>query len=608
MKAYLSKLLYFIGNKKFGFIFIFILIIITSLLDTISIGLVGPFMALASNPKAIQQNLWMQWSYEKLGFRTEIQFISLLGFSILLVFWLKSLINYRTQGHIYKFVIIHQGEVRSRLLNAYLEAPYTFHLTRNTAFLIQNVLTELSTYKYKFLFPSLHLVSDSILSCFLVILLIQTDARAAAGVLGFILIPLFILYRFKNKLLYWGKEDSLSQGEMIRIVNHSLGGVKETKVLGCEPYFENQMSQQIHRYVKAASSFQVFSILPRTLLEASLVTFLVGITSLFLLWGFNSQKLISVLSVFALVAIKLMPAVTRITQGFSSVRNSLYAIDKIYLDLLQLEQPLSSSQNSKLVQYSHSSSFLQLPSLQKNIAAFTDKIELKQVTYSYSPDSEPALQDISLTIKKGQSIALIGKSGAGKTTLVDVILGLLKLESGAIEVDGVSIYENLRSWQNLIGYIPQSIFLIDDTIERNIAFGVPDSAIDPIRLNQAIEAAQLTEYVNNLPQGIQTVVGERGVRLSGGQRQRVGIARTIYHQREILVLDEATAALDNETENLVTEAIKSFSGVKTMIIIAHRLSTIDHCDCVYRIDQGRLVDSGDYQTMVLGQGNLSSAK
>lgn len=607
MKAYLSKLLYFIGHKKFGFIFIFILIIITSLLDTISIGLVGPFMALASNPKAIQQNLWMQWSYEKLGFRTEIQFISLLGFSILLVFWLKSLINYRTQGHIYKFVIIHQGEVRSRLLNAYLEAPYTFHLTRNTAFLIQNVLTELSTYKYKFLFPTLHLVSDSILSCFLVLLLIQTDARAAAGVLGFILIPLFILYRFKNKLLHWGKEDSLSQGEMIRIVNHSLGGVKETKVLGCEPYFNNQMSQQIQRYVKAASSFQVFSILPRTLLEASLVTFLVGITSLFLLWGFNSQKLISVLSVFALVAIKLMPAVTRITQGFSSVRNSLYAIDKIYLDLLQLEQPLC-SQNSKLAQYSPSSSFSQLTSLPKNIAAFTDKIELKQVTYSYSPDSEPALQDISLTIKKGQSIALIGKSGAGKTTLVDVILGLLKLESGAIEVDGVSIYENLRSWQNLIGYIPQSIFLIDDTIERNIAFGVADSAIDPIRLNQAIEAAQLTEYVNNLPQGVQTVVGERGVRLSGGQRQRVGIARTIYHQREILVLDEATAALDNETENLVTEAIKSFSGVKTMIIIAHRLSTIDHCDCVYRIDKGRLVDSGNYQTMVLGQGNLSSTK
>ncbi|MFM6898570.1 MAG: ATP-binding cassette domain-containing protein, partial [Microcystis panniformis] len=212
--------------------------------------------------------------------------------------------------------------------------------------------------------------------------------------------------------------------------------------------------------------------------------------------------------------------------------------------------------------------------------------------------SEPALNNISLSLKKGESIALIGKSGAGKTTLVDVILGFLIPESGDIQVDGVSIYQDIRSWQNLIGYIPQSIFLTDDTIERNIAFGVPDSLIDKERLQQAISSAQLTELVEQLPNGIKTEVGERGVRLSGGQRQRVGIARALYHEREILVLDEATSALDNETEKLVSQSIQALSGMKTLIVIAHRLTTVEYCDRVYLMDRGIITKSGSYKEVV----------
>ncbi|NJL21590.1 MAG: ATP-binding cassette domain-containing protein, partial [Leptolyngbyaceae cyanobacterium SM1_3_5] len=190
------------------------------------------------------------------------------------------------------------------------------------------------------------------------------------------------------------------------------------------------------------------------------------------------------------------------------------------------------------------------------------------------------------------------RSGAGKTTLVDVILGLLIPQSGDIQVDGVSVYSDIRAWQNLIGYVPQSIFLMDDTIERNIAFGVPDAHIDAERLQTAIETAQLLELTEQLPEGIHTVIGERGVRLSGGQRQRIGIARALYHEREILVLDEATAALDNETERLVSKAIQSLGGIKTVIIIAHRLSTIEHCDCIYQLEKGRIVKSGSYQEVV----------
>lgn len=229
---------------------------------------------------------------------------------------------------------------------------------------------------------------------------------------------------------------------------------------------------------------------------------------------------------------------------------------------------------------------------------------LDRVTYRYPSSSEIALKDISMVIPKGESIGLIGKSGAGKTTLVDVILGLLTPESGGIRVDDVSVINNLRSWQNAIGYIPQSIFLIDDTIKHNIAFGVADEEIDEGKLYKVIQAAQLTELIEELPDGLETMVGERGVRLSGGQRQRVGIARALYHEREILVLDEATAALDNETEGLVTDAIKSLSGTKTIIIIAHRLSTIAHCDRIYSLEKGEIARSGSYQEVVLERQTL----
>jgi ATP-binding cassette, subfamily B, bacterial PglK len=268
------------------------------------------------------------------------------------------------------------------------------------------------------------------------------------------------------------------------------------------------------------------------------------------------------------------------------MRHSTYVLDRLYLDLKEVDKVVETEKKIK-----------QLTQANADLT-FEKEVVLDRVTYQYPGVTEPSLKDISLALRRGESIGLIGKSGAGKTTLVDVILGLLVPDSGEIKVDGVSVNENLRSWQNLIGYIPQSIFLTDDTIERNIAFGVTDDKIDRQRLHQAIQAAQLTELMKDLPDGLDTIVGERGVRLSGGQRQRVGIARALYHEREILVLDEATAALDNETESLVTEAIKSLSGKKTTIIIAHRLSTIEHCDRVYMLEKGQIIKSGNYHDVV----------
>lgn len=582
------------------------LILFNSLLETLGIGLVGPFMGLASDSKLIYQNHWLNWAYVLSGLNSASNFIFSLGLIIILVFCIKSALTFLIQRHIYRFTYAQQADLRSRLLHAYLAVPYTFHLTRNTAVLIQNVSAEITRFSNGILLQILNSATNISMALFLMVLLIETAKLATLTILT-ILIFAFFAYnqrQFKNKIGYWGKVVSISSMEIIRIMNHSLGGIKETRIIGCQPYFENQMDEQSLRLTRAMSWLQVFRIVPRISIELLLIIFLVGFTCLFTISNQGTQNLTSVLGIFAIASIRMMPKVTQLMSSLTSLRSSKYALDKIYFDLKELEK-LKIGKEQELSQ--HSSPNISLRSSQLNgqngsqAMPFVNQIVLDKVTYYYPNASEASLKDISLTIKKGQSIGLIGKSGAGKTTLVDVILGLLLPDSGGITVNGKSIYDNLRSWQNLIGYIPQSIFLIDDTIERNIAFGVPDHLIDPDRLDKAIKAAQLAELVEELPDGVKTFIGERGVRLSGGQRQRIGIARVLYHQREILVLDEATSALDSETESLVSEAIKFLSGTKTLIIIAHRLSTIEHCDCIYLIDKGRLVKSGSYQEVILGK-------
>jgi ABC-type bacteriocin/lantibiotic exporter with double-glycine peptidase domain len=303
-----------------------------------------------------------------------------------------------------------------------------------------------------------------------------------------------------------------------------------------------------------------------------------------------------IMAIFGIASIRLIPAVNSLVQAIAQVRNFSYVVDRLYLDLKEIEQ-----QQQEIDDSLATSNIKNLASKSSNqsVMPFSHKLSLQNIIYRYPEVSTNAINNISFDIYKGQSIGLIGKSGSGKTTLVDIILGLLYPKSGDIQVDDVSIYQNLRAWQNLIGYIPQSIFLTDETIEKNIAFGTPDHLIDQAKLEKAIKSAQLEELIQELPQGLKTEVGERGVRLSGGQRQRVGIARALYHEREILVLDEATSALDNETEQLVNESIKSLSGTKTMIIIAHRLSTVEHCDRLYLLGQGKILKSGTYQEVVV---------
>jgi ATP-binding cassette, subfamily B, bacterial PglK len=591
MVHYLSRFLYILADQKQKLLSLLVLFLFTSTLDTFGIGLVGPFIAIATNPDSIQNNSLLSQIYNSLGFSSGSQFILAIGVAIVIVFYLKSFLYFHVQEFIHKFGYEQQRELRVRLLHAYLSVPYTFHLHRNSADLVHTITTETMRFCYGVVTPLLNVAANFAVLLFLLLLLVKTDLAATATILAILLLVFLPYYYARNKIAEWGKAASKAGSEMIRVVNHSMGGLKETRVVGCEAYFEEQLDREARKHAEVATKFSAFKTLPRITIEALLITFLVGFTAISLL-SQNEANLTSTLGVFAMASIRLMPSVSQLVSAVSVLRNSSYTLDKLYMDLKELEAQGHLTKRKPRLPHDREAS-------KSRTIAFNREITLDQLTYSYPNTSDPALRGISMTIRKGESIALIGKSGAGKTTLVDVILGLLIPDSGDIRVDGASVYGDVRSWQNLIGYIPQSIFLMDDTVERNIAFGVPDDQIDSEKLWKAIKAAQLTELIDQLPEGLKTMVGERGVRFSGGQRQRVGIARALYHEREILVLDEATAALDNETESLVTEAIKALSGSKTIIIIAHRLSTIRHCDCIYQMAQGQILKSGTYEQVVL---------
>jgi ATP-binding cassette, subfamily B, bacterial PglK len=595
MMSYLSKFFYLLGERKKRLFLLAFLFLFSSLLETLGIGLIGPFISIATNLGFIKQDSRINWIYNQFNFGSEINFLIFVGLVVVGIFYVKSFLSFFIQRYIFEFGFKQRGVLCSRLLHSYSLAPYTYHLTHNSSTLMQNMLNETETFSYKVIMPLLFAISNSIVTLAIVFLLIKTNVMAMFIIIGIVLLAGSIFYHFRHKIALWGKDRSDSYEEMIRIINHSLGGLKEVRVIGCEGYFEDQASFQMDKFAVSSAAYMSFTNLPRYVIEAFLITFLVVFTFIFLTFNpRSSQDLSSVLGIFAMASIRLLPAVGNVINSLNDVRYASYSMDKLYFDLQSLEK-----HQPKL-------SLSQTDALRSNQPmAFSKQIVLDKISYRYPEGANDALNQVSLLLKKGESIGLIGRSGAGKTTLVDVILGLLTPQSGDIKVDGISVYPNLRSWQNLIGYVPQSIFLIDDTLERNIAFGVPDHLIDQDKLSQAIQVAQLTELVEQLPEGISTVIGERGVRLSGGQRQRIGIARVLYHDRQILILDEATAALDNETESLVSEAVKALGGSKTIILIAHRLTTLEHCERIYVVEKGQIVKSGSYQDVVL-RGQLSS--
>lgn len=590
MIQYFKKIWFVLGDSRKQLPLLLLVFIFSSVAEAFGIGLLGPFFAIVTDPTLIQRTPILQNLSNALGTPSNEVLIAFLCGFIIVVFIIKSTLYFFSKFYILHFSHFHRGEMIKTLNRAYLNSDYSYFINKNSANLTKNITLETQDFCYKVLLSLLYGISNFLILIFLLWLMMATDPLLLIATL-LALIPVFILiYSMRSRLSAWGETVSEEMQNVIKTLNHGLGGFKETRIIGCAPYFEDEMSQHVHQYSRAASLSSSFEMLPRISIEAFLVIFIVSFIAIAqLLLTQNTEALIASLSIFAVASIRLLPAASQILGTLGSLQSTRHVVDILYSDLKEAEKQLARCNTLKKSENSNYAS---------SSMCFIDKIKLSDILYWYSEKSDPALNNISLEIRRGESIAFIGKSGAGKTTLVDIILGLLTPHSGDITVDSVSIYQNLRSWQNLVGYIPQSIFLLDDTVEQNIAFGVPDHMIDYQKLEEVIAAAQLRDLVEQLPSGAKTRVGERGVMLSGGQRQRIGIARALYHEREILVLDEATSALDNETEKEVSKSIQSLSGKKTVIIIAHRLSTVEHCDRVYLLDKGCIIQSGSFTEIV----------
>jgi ATP-binding cassette subfamily C protein len=472
--------------------------------------------------------------------------------------------------------------VSRRLLKAYLSAPYAFHFQRNSAELIRNVDHAVETVFRFVLAPAVAVVSESLVIAGLVtLLLIAAPASTLAALIvlgGLFALMVRLTRRFSTR---WGAREQELKHALLQTLQQSLGGVKEIKVMGRERFFHETFSALQQTLARTLRLRATLSATPHVFVETVFVCGILAVVMVAALRGGLQADLLPLLGLYAYAGFRIIPATNRLLMHINAMHFGSAAVERLARDfqLLQrnagtLEQPRSD----------------ELP--------FTQWITLARVSYCYDGAVEPALRDIDISIQRGESVGVVGPTGSGKSTLIDLILGLLHPSSGCISVDGRDIATCERAWQRKIGYVPQSFYLLDDSLRHNIAFGVEETAIDEQRVRNAIRLAQLEPFVASLPRGLETVVGERGTRLSGGERQRVAIARALYHEPEVLIFDEATSALDNQTERELTRAIEALQGQKTVIVIAHRLSTVRHCDRLFFLRKGRLAGCGSFAELL----------
>jgi ATP-binding cassette, subfamily B, bacterial PglK len=548
------------------------LMLIGMILETLGVGVVIPVLTVLtqSNPVSRFPALapWLDLlgnpSHERL---VVFAMLALIGVYVVKVLFLIFLTWLQA-----RFVSWLNSDFSLRLFTGYLRQPYTFHLQRNSAELVRNAVGQVNQMtgaikSYMLIFTE----SLVVLGIFVLMVVVEpVSALLVTGVLG---LASWGFYRFtKDRTKRWGEE--LQDHEKLRLqyLREGLGAVKDVKLLGHEKNFIDQYQVSNLGSAEIAKYYTTLTALPRFWLELLGVTGIVAIVLLMVAQNKPMESLMPALGLFAVAAFRLMPSANRLLNATQSVRFSSPAFENLHKEFCLLEEV------KPLEEYS------QLP--------FKKSVVLEGIDFRYPSAEALVLKEISLSIKQGESVGFIGGTGAGKSTLVGIILGLLVPVSGAVRVDDLDIQTNLRGWQDRLGYVPQSIFLTDDTIRRNIAFGLPADKINEAAVWSSLRSAQLEQFVNSLPEGLDTHVGEDGIRLSGGQRQRIGIARALYHDPSVLVLDEATSSLDTATENEFMKAVCALKGDKTLIIVAHRLSTVEHCDYLYRIKGGRMVEEG----------------
>jgi len=548
-------------------------IIIGTILELVGVTAVLPFIEVAMDADKIHSNKAIELLYDFFRFESIQDYLAFMAILLILIYILKNFFLVYLNYNIYRFNYDNQRLVAKKLLDTYLKEPYVFFLNHNSADLVRNIKED-TIGLFDTIIASMQLLAEGMVTLVLFLYLLYKDKTITLTVgVVLILFVFFVMKKIKHNVEMCGSNVRLSKGGMTKWILQTFGGIKETLILGRTDFFEKKVDEQYCLYSNSQKKYQVLSYIPKPLLETICVGTILLAIIIKLQMGVSPDYFVSTVAIFAVAAFRLLPAFNRITIYINRIHFGKPSLIAVYDDLRDIENHVIREEKRG-----------------DNRTKFEESIEIIGVDYKYPDSNSYVLKDIGLKILKNKSVAFIGASGAGKTTLADVILGLLDPQSGDILVDGASVLNSIENWRMCLGYIPQTIFLLDDTIKANIAYGLEENSVDETKLKKAIEDAQLKEFIDSLEDGLNTVIGERGVRLSGGQRQRIGIARALYNDPEVLILDEATSALDNDTESAVMEAIDSLSGRKTLIIIAHRLSTIKNCDYVYEITPNGIID------------------
>lgn len=563
----------FSRNQKIKFVLLLLIIIISTFLELLSVTAIMPLVNVMIDSEAIKKTDYLWWLYSVIGFKNVNNFLAFLGAFLIIIYLLKNVVvsvMYQLQ---YKFTFSNQRKLAYKLISSYMKQPYYFHLEHSSADLIRSINTDV-TMMFQGVLSILQLIAEVMVCIVLGIYLIIKDKSITIGICAF-MVTFLILFakKFKRYLAQIGDEDRKHSAGIVKWLQQSFGGMKETKILGREDYFLQNFDFEYKSWAECERVYRYLQVAPRPVMEALCITALMSVIIAKLLNGTNSTYFIATVSVFAVAAFRLLPSFNRIANYLGVIMFNLPSFQAVYDDLKIIEKIKKQDVEKKEI---------------GQTLTLQHKIKIKNLSYKYPTGTDNVLENVNLEINKNQSVAFIGSSGAGKTTLADLILGALEPTKGTILIDDIDAFLNINAWQKNVGYIPQSIYLLDDTIKNNIIYGADENDINNDKLSIAIEKAQLKKFIDELPNGVETEVGERGVRLSGGQRQRIGIARALYNDPEVLVLDEATSALDNDTEAAVMEAIENLAGKKTLIIIAHRLSTIEHCNVVFEVKDGKV--------------------
>ena len=579
MSKFKSALEVFDGKQKRNLVYMAIMIFLQSIAELLGVTIILPFINAIVDPDALMQEPYIGWVYNTFHMDDIEQLIIFLAIAIIVIYILKNLFLIYVYDLTYRFAYYGKKKMQNTLMNYYISKDYTFFLNINSSELIRNINTDPEMF-YTAVQNTLQLITELVVSTLIIVYLLVKDVAITIGVAVSVGIMFLVMVKgLKKILMRYGDERRTYSANMLKCMQQAFGGIKEIKIANREKYFQQDFEKQneIYTYVIKQNAF--LSSIPKPIMEALCIAGLMTVIAVKVGVGnADSKQFVAILGVFAAAAFKLLPSVNKISSYFAAIVHNGVVIDKVRDEYREIHEH---EKNIRLVEMENTGK------AEQKIITLNSEIKVENLEFSYPDTESPVLSNVSIQIPKNCSAAFIGPSGAGKTTFVDLILGILTQQKGDITVDGIDIHEGMRSWHDKIGYIPQTIYMLDDTIRNNIAFGDSEE-IDDERIWEALRKAQLEEFIKEMEEGLDTVIGEAGVRLSGGQRQRIGIARALYRQPEVLVLDEATSALDNETEAAVMEAIDSLQGKMTMIIIAHRLSTIQNCDIVYKVENGQV--------------------